>query len=80
MKVHNECCCTCDYQRAALAHPVNRGFAKGRISEIIGWLCVMPDFDQPDAEGIRSAVFFESPHGLCEMYRQKVATSCCNDG
>ena len=62
------CCCNCDYQLAARAHPWNTGFAKGRITEIIGWLCVVPDVDDPDEQGTRSAIFFESPHGLCEMH------------
>jgi hypothetical protein len=63
------CCCNCRWQLAALAHPWNKGFAKGRVTEVIGWLCTEPTFLEGETPG---AVFSDSKHGLCEMHEVKV--------
>lgn len=50
------CCCNCKHQMLAMKHPWNEGAAKGRVTEIMGALCAMPDM--VSAEGRRQAVFF----------------------
>jgi hypothetical protein len=50
----------------AMKHPRNEGKAKGRITEIFGALCAVPDMVSP--EGRRQAVFFDAGHGMCEMH------------
>jgi len=57
----------------AVCHPWNKTFAKGRISEIFGWLCAAPDFSMPDKQGLKAAVFFDGPHGMCEMHGFKLS-------
>mgnify|MGYP001306920983 CR=1 FL=1 len=60
------CCCNCEHQMLAMKHPWNAGKAQGRITEIFGALCAVPDM--MSAEGRRQAVFFETGHGMCEMH------------
>lgn len=67
-KEHNRngcCCCNCVHQRPINGHPWNRGIVvKSRVSEIIGWGCASSDLAP-------NITFFESPHGMCEMYSRK---------
>lgn len=67
------CCCNCQYQMIAMKHPWNDGEAKGRITEIFGALCAVPDMVSD--EGRRQAVFFQRVHGICEMHRFKTPNS-----
>lgn len=62
------CCCNCDHQMLAMKHPWNDGAAKGRVTEVFGALCAVPDMSE---EGRRTAVFFDSGHGKCEMHEFK---------
>jgi len=61
------CCCNCKHQMLAMKHPWNAGAAKGRITEIFGALCAVPDMGVSDG-GRRQAVFFDTGHGMCEMH------------
>jgi len=60
------CCCNCKHQMLAMKHPWNKGEARGRITEIFGALCAVPDM--VSEEGRRQAVFFDGGHGMCEMH------------
>ena len=51
----------------AMKHPWNAGAAKGRITEIFGALCAVPDMGVSDG-GRRQAVCFDTGHGMCEMH------------
>lgn len=60
------CCCNCKHQMLAMKHPWNNGEARGRITEVFGSLCAVPDM--VSEEGRRQAVFFDGGHGMCEMH------------
>ena len=60
------CCCNCKHQMMAMKHPWNNGEARGRITEVFGALCAVPDI--VSEEGRRQAVFFDSGHGMCEIH------------
>lgn len=64
----DRCCCNCAYQMAAFCHPWNEGIGQGRVTEVFGYLCAVPDFY---GAGKRGAIFFENEHGLCEMHKRK---------
>lgn len=60
-----ECCCNCNYSRPINAHPWNKNyFAKGKVSEIIGYGCTHPEFWP-------YITFFESMHGMCEVWEER---------
>ena len=42
------------------------GDARGRITDVFGALCAVPDM--VSEEGRRKAVFFDGGHGVCEMH------------
>lgn len=63
-----QCCCTCKHQITVACHPANKTFAKGRISDVLGYVCVVPELSKPDD---RRAILFEDQHGLCEMWTRK---------
>lgn len=65
---YGRCCCNCCWQMVAVCHPWNKTFAKGRTTEILGYLCAEPDFSTHNAIGVKSAVFFDDAHGMCEMH------------
>ena len=69
------CCCNCKQQMLAMKHPWNNGEARGRITEVFGSLCAVPDM--VSEKGRRQAVFFDGGHGMCEMheFRAHNATS-----
>lgn len=57
-----------------MKHPWNATFAKGRITEILGAMCVVPDMQTE--LGTRYGIFFDTGHGICEMHEFKIdATS-----
>lgn len=57
-----KCCCNCAHQLPLSKHPWNTSeFAKGRVTEYFGFVCIGPDL-------LPFATFFDSPHGFCEMY------------
>ncbi len=65
---HNKdgcCCCNCIYQKPINGHPWNQALlVKTRISHVVGWGCNPPDLAP-------NITFFESSHGMCEMYMRK---------
>ncbi len=67
-KEHNQdgcCCCNCAHQKPITGHPWNRSFlVKSTISRVVGFGCAAPDFAP-------HIVFFEKPHGMCEMYSRE---------
>ena len=63
------CCCNCVYQKPINGHPWNRTlFNETRITTIVGYGCNPPDLHP-------FITFFESPHGMCEMYARRKFTS-----
>ena len=62
--INGHCCCTCKYQRPIVCHPWNKHIlTKGRITSIIGYGCNAPEMS--------ATVFFDSKHGMCEMYSDR---------
>lgn len=58
------CCCNCRHQLPIVGHPWNTNpFTKGRITEIIGYGCNMPETDR--------VVMFDKKHGMCEVHQFK---------
>lgn len=56
------CCCNCIYQQPINGHPWNKNtLVKTMISQVVGWGCNPPDLNP-------NITFFETPHGMCEMY------------
>lgn len=56
------CCCNCRNLSTLGKHPWNTSaFAKGPISEKIGYVCTGDDED-------RRATFMDSIHSMCEMH------------
>jgi len=62
-------CCNCINQMEVVCHPWNKTFAKGRMSERLGYVCISPDLFDTNEQ--RQAVFFDSEHGLCELWTPK---------
>ena len=57
------CCCSCRYQRPIAGHPWNtQPLTKGSVTSIIGFGCTVMD---------GNIIFFDKPHGMCEMYMSK---------
>lgn len=67
---HGRCCCNCENQRAIVKHPWNDGVAKGSISNVMGYGCETPEFtiEFTDNSITPAVIFFDSPHGMCEMH------------
>jgi hypothetical protein len=61
---NGRCCCNCKYQLKLLAHPWNKDFGKGPITQSIGYVCAAPDF-------LPNAIFFDRQHSMCEMHEFK---------
>ena len=61
-----QCCCHCKWQRVIMKHPWNKGDGKGRISDVMGYGCEMPEFQTK--EGKPQLIFFDNEHGMCECY------------
>ena len=58
------CCCNCKYQRPVVKHPWNKQtWAKGSITESIGWGCTVPEMP--------SVVLLEIEHSMCELHEWK---------
>lgn len=72
---HNKdgcCCCNCVYQKPINGHPWNRALpVKTRITQIVGYGCNPPDLHP-------FITFFESSHGMCEMYARRKFVSDTN--
>lgn len=64
------CCCNCANQMLAMKHPWSAGAAKGGCTEVMGALCAEPSMPLGDG-GQRTAVFFDSLHGMCEMHEHR---------
>jgi len=61
---HGSCCCNCQFQQPINAHPWNKDpFVKGKVTEIIGYGCLCPEFF-PDI------TFMEDKHSLCECWTE----------
>ena len=61
------CCCNCTYQRYIVQHPWNKQtWAKGPITQAFGYGCQPPE--------MRSVVFYEFQHSMCEMHEWKELT------
>jgi len=64
---NEKCCCNCKFQLELMKHPLNvSNFAKGSILEKIGYVCLNPEV----GEG-KNAYFFDSKHGMCEMWNKR---------
>lgn len=57
------CCCNCIYQVEIMKHPWNKGFAKGGVTETLGWGCNAHD---------PRVIFRSSKHGVCEMWMKTI--------
>ncbi len=58
------CCCNCRNLSTLRKHPWNTSeFAKGPVSEKIGYVCTARDEDDD-----RTATFMDSIHSMCEMH------------
>lgn len=60
------CCCNCKYQIEVMKHPWNKGGARGRITEQLGWVCSNP-LDVEDGR----VIFFDREHSMCELHTPK---------
>ena len=59
------CCCNCRNQVVLHKHPLNKDIGKGEISEVMGYVCIIPMIGQ------RQGTFFDGKHGMCEMWVSK---------
>ena len=66
-KKGEDCCCNCKHQKKLMCHPGNQKIGKASITSICGWACTM---EFPDGSNKDKIVFFDSEHGLCEMYEK----------
>ena len=58
------CCCNCKWQSRLVKHPWNtEPWAKGSVTEQIGWACTTPEF-QPNATFFSLA----HEHSVCECH------------
>lgn len=63
-----DCCCNCIHQKQLVKHPSNVSeFGKGKISEAMGWVCLVPLEISKD----ESAVYCEGQHDMCELHERK---------
>lgn len=62
------CCCNCKHSTKVMKHPFNASFAKGKISEQLGWACTI-QYEDKSNEGM--IIFSDHEHSLCEMWIQK---------
>jgi hypothetical protein len=49
-----------------MKHPWNKGGARGRITEQLGWVCSNP-LDVEDGR----VIFFDREHSMCELHTPK---------
>lgn len=66
-----QCCCRCEFLIELRKHPSNQvlGGVRGSVLECLGWVCVSPELQEPNK---RIGIFFDSQHGICESFKQKV--------
>lgn len=60
------CCCNCKHRLKVMKHPWNKGEAKGRITELMGYACPMGD-----EEGSIKLMFLQREHSACELHEYK---------
>lgn len=60
------CCCTCRHQIPINKHPINKDLGRGRISERMGYACMVPKAIESNF-----ITFFDGEHGMCELWEQK---------
>jgi hypothetical protein len=61
------CCCNCKYQVIVKKHAGNKGKAKGKASEVMGFGCNNPEYASHN-----QVIFMDRKHGMCELHEDKV--------
>jgi len=56
------CCCNCENLKPLHKHPTNRKLGVGAMHEVMGYVCDVS----------YHLVFFESQHGMCELWSAKI--------
>lgn len=56
------CCCDCYFQQKVNKHPGNVTIGKGRVTELLGYICMYSD---------ELITFHEDQHGHCECWSPK---------